>query len=247
MSAEQPRTAERLRALHRSGPVLVLANAWDADSARTVEEAGGPAVATASAAIAHSHGYEDGEHMPVDLAIAAIAEVADAVTVPVTADLESGYGDPFSTVRRAVAAGAVGANIEDALRPLDASVELMEQALEGAAAEGIDLVLNARTDVYLLEGIEPERRLDEAVRRGQAFLAAGAECVFVPMAPADAVAGLVSGLGERRVSLLGRLDGPHPQTWLEHGVSRVSYGPYLYRLPAHERPAALARLLGASA
>ncbi len=236
--------AATLFALHREAAVLTLPNAWDADSARMIEAMGAQAIATSSWAIAHTLGHLDGEDMTVDVAISALATITAAATVPVTADLEAGYGDAFTTVRRAVGVGAVGANIEDQLRPLGPSVALMDAALAGAAAEGVDLVLNARTDVYLKEGIDPSLRFDEAVARGKAFLTSGAACVFVPgLTDPDVVAALVSELGWHSVSLLGTADGPHPQTWAAMGVARVSYGPSLYRTHADDRGAWIARLL----
>jgi 2-methylisocitrate lyase-like PEP mutase family enzyme len=236
--------AATLLALHREGPVLTLPNAWDADSARMIESAGAQAIATASAAVADARGYQDGEDMPVDVALAAIEEITRAVSVPVTADLEAGYGDAFTTVRRAVGVGIVGANIEDQLRPLDRSIALMEEALAGADAEGVDLVLNARTDVYLMDRIEPARRFDEAVARGKAYLASGAACFFVPgLTDQDTVAALVRELGWRRVGVLGTVGGPHPTTWGALGVARVSYGPYVYRKAPEQRAAWVTSLI----
>lgn len=236
--------ASTFLALHREGPVLTMPNVWDAESARMVETAGAHAIATSSAAVAHARGHEDGEDMPVDVALAAIEEVTEAVALPVTADLEAGYGDPFTTVRRAVGVGVVGANIEDQLRPLDRSVALMEAALAGASVEGVDLVLNARTDVYLKGGIEPAQRFDEAVARGRAYLAAGAACVFVPgLTDLDEVASLVRELGWRKVTVLGTVDGPHPHVWGDMGVARVSYGPAVLRTHPDDRAAFVARLL----
>jgi len=236
--------AANFLALHYEGPVLTLPNAWDAESAHLIEASGALAIATTSAAIAQSRGHQDGEDMPVDLALAALAEITAAVTVPVTADLEAGYGDAFTTVRRAVGMGIVGANIEDQLWPLGRSVALMEEALAGADAEGVDLVLNARTDVYLKAGIAPEERFDEAVARGRAYLTSGAACVFVPgLTDLDTVAALVRELGWRKVTVLGTVDGPHPHVWGDMGVARVSYGPAVYRTPADDRAALVTRLV----
>jgi len=138
-------------------------------------------VATASAAIAAAHGYPDGERIPVELMLATIGRIATAVDLPTTADLESGYGDVDSTIRRAVQLGVAGANLEDALRPLPSAVRMVEQALRAAAAEGVPLVLNARTDRYLQpQGRPPAALLNETLQRGQAFLDAGADCVFAP-------------------------------------------------------------------
>ena len=236
--------AATLLALHRDARVLTLPNAWDPESAVMIEALGAQAVATTSAAIARVHGFEDGGGMPADVAITALAEITAAVSVPVTADLESGYGDVFTTVRRAVGVGAVGANIEDELRPLDRSIALMEEALAGAAAEGVDLVLNARTDVYLRDG-DASRRFDEAVARGRAYLASGAACFFVPgLTDPDTVNALVRELGWHTVNVLGTVDGPHPQTWAAMGVARVSYGPYVYRALPETRADWVKQLLG---
>lgn len=235
--------AATLLALHHDARVLTLPNAWDPESAVMIEALGAQAIATTSAAIAHVHGFEDGGGMPADVAIAALADITAAVSVPVTADLESGYGDAFTTVRRAVGVGAVGANIEDELRPLDRSIALMEAALAGAAAEGVDLVLNARTDVYLRDG-DPSRRFDEAVARGKAYLASGAACFFVPgLTDPATVDALVRELGWHTVNVLGTVDGPHPQTWADMGVARVSYGPYVYRALPETRSDWVKRLL----
>lgn len=236
--------AATLLALHKDARVLTLPNAWDTESAVMIQGLGAEAIATSSAAIAHTLGVEDGGGMTADAAIAALAQVTGAVSVPVTADLESGYGDVFTTVRRAVGVGVVGANIEDELRPLDRSIALMEAALAGAAAEGVDLVLNARTDVYLLDGIEPARRFDEAVARGRAYLASGATCLFVPgLTDADTVGALVRELGWHSISLLGEAGGPHPQAWAAVGVARVSYGASVLRTHPDDRSKLVARLL----
>lgn len=120
----------------------------------------------------------------------------------------------------------------------------MEGALAGAAVEGVDLVLNARTDAYLLGDWDAAQRFDEAVARGRAYLAAGAACVFVPgVTDVDIVTALVAELGWRRVSILSPLDGPHAQSWGPLGVARVSYGPYVYRAEVSERVPLLVRLL----
>jgi len=236
--------ASTFLALHREGPVLVLPNVWDAESARMVEAAGAHAIATSSYAIAAARDHQDGEDMPVDMALKAIEEITAAVSVPVTADLEAGYGDAFTTVRRAVGIGVVGANIEDQLRPLNRSVALMEAALAGASVEGVDLVLNARTDVYLKSEIEPAQRFDEAVARGRAYLAVGASSFFVPgLTDLDEVANLVRELGWRRVNVLGTPGGPHPHVWGDMGVARVSYGPAVFRAFPDDRAALIARLL----
>jgi len=224
--------ATELRRLHTDPELLVMVNVWDVATAKVV--AGLPgcrAIATASHSIAAAHGYPDGEQIPLDLMITAIGRIAVAVDVPVSADLEAGYGDVDATVRRAIGAGAVGGNIEDEMRPFDEAVELMRSAVRAGEAEGVPFVLNARTDAYLLAGDrDPAEVLDDAITRGRAFLDVGAACVFVPGVGNPAtVRRLVEGIGERKVSVLA---GPGTALWelAEAGVARVSFGPWTQRL-----------------
>lgn len=226
------RKAQLLRRLHTDAELLVLVNVWDVASARAVADVRGcRAIATASAAIAAAHGYPDGEHIPVDLMLAAVGRIATAVDLPVTADLESGFGDVDTTIRRAVQAGVVGANIEDALRPLRQATALMEDAIRAAGAEGVPLVLNARTDVYLTSRDQSsDALLAEAVRRGRAYLDAGADCIFVPgCTNPGAISALVAAFGPGRLSLLGVPGMPGPGQLQELGVARLSHGPYPHR------------------
>jgi len=225
---QQSKAAELLK-LHADPALLVLVNAWDVASAKAIAaQPGCRAIATASAAIAATYGYPDGEHMPVELTLDMTARIAAAVDLPVTADLEAGYGDVADTVRRAIAAGAVGGNLEDELRPLDEAVAAVRTACETAEREGVAFVLNARTDAYLMaDDRDPEAVLADAIERGKAFLAAGASCVFVPgELDADTIAALVAGLGERKVSTLGFPGTPPPSELAALGVARVSYGPF---------------------
>ncbi|MEI5582839.1 isocitrate lyase/phosphoenolpyruvate mutase family protein, partial [Agromyces sp. CCNWLW208] len=157
---------------------------------------------------------------------------AAAVDVPVSADLEAGYGDPGETVRRAVGLGVAGANLEDELRPLAESVAAVEAAVAAADAEGVPFALNARTDAWLRGRDRPrEASLADAVERGRAYLDAGATCVFVPGDfGEDVIVELVAALGERRLSVIGLPSVPPPDRLEELGVARVSYGPYPQRL-----------------
>src|ERR1700712_1800933 len=170
------------RRLHTAPELLVLVNVWDVASAKVV--AGLPgcrALATASHSIAASFGYPDGEVIPAALMIEAVGRIAAAVDLPVTADLEAGYGDVGETIRKAIGVGVVGANIEDEMRPLAEAVAGVRAAVRAAEAEGVPFVLNARTDAYLLAGDRaPAEVLADAIERGRAFLDAGADCVFVP-------------------------------------------------------------------
>jgi len=224
--------ADTFLKLHTDPELLVLVNVWDAVSAKVVAEAPGcRALATASHSIAASHGYPDGEQIPLDLMIDAIARIAGAVDLPVSADLESGYGDVAEAVIRAIGAGAVGANLEDGMRSLHQSVAAVSTAVKVAAGEGIQFVLNARTDVFLKAGDrDPEAVLAEAIERGRAFLDVGATCVFVPgRFAASTVERLVAGIGERKVSLIGVPGSVASKDLQRLGVARLSFGPWSQR------------------
>lgn len=230
--------AERLRALHHADRPLVLANVWDAASARLIEAAGFEALATSSAGVAYACGFADGEHIGRRRMLEAVKSIAGAVRVPVTADLEAGYGPGpravARTVEALVAAGAVGLNLEDArgrlarLVPTAAQVERVRAAREAAAALGVPVVINARTDVF--HGQEPSpRRIADAIARGNAYLEAGADCVFVPFVrDAATIGALVRGIAGPINILLG--PGTPPVAELRAlGVRRVSVGSGLAR------------------
>jgi 2-methylisocitrate lyase-like PEP mutase family enzyme len=225
------RATELLR-LHTDPDLLVVVNVWDAVSAAVVAaQPGCRAVATASHSIAATLGYPDGERIPVDLMIDMVGRIAAAVPLPVSADLEAGYGDPGETVRRAIGVGVVGANLEDRMHPLPEAVAAVEAAVAAGAAEGVPFVLNARTDVFLRAGDRDRAAvLADAVERGRAFLDAGAACVFVPgLLTEPDIRALVEGIGERRVSVIN-VPGSLPQWRLaELGVARVSFGPWIQR------------------
>jgi 2-methylisocitrate lyase-like PEP mutase family enzyme len=225
--------AERLRALHVPGDPLLLVNAWDAASARTVAALPGcHAVATASWSIAAAHGVPDGEALDRDAMIDAVRTIASAVDLPVTADLERGYGDEprdvAETIAMAIDAGAVGANLEDgaadADRPLAAvasHARKVRVARGRADAEGVPFVINARTDVFLrgAGGVE------EALERGRAYAEAGADCIFVPgVRDPEVIAALVAGL-PIGMSVLATPAGPTLDELARLGVARISLGP----------------------
>lgn len=223
-------TAEKatlLQELHAAPELLLVVNVWDAITAKVVAETPGTkALATPSHGIAASRGYPDGEKIPRDEMIAEIALIVrTAGDLPVTADLEAGYGDPGGTVARAIEVGAVGANLEDQMKPLDEAVKAVEAAVAAAQSAGVDFVLNARTDAFLKT--DPETALAEAITRGRAYLDAGASNFFVPgKLDEDQVARLVGELGERKVNLIG-IPGSIPLARAQAlGVSRVSYGPW---------------------
>lgn len=225
--------AERLLSLHEASEILTVVNVWDAVSAAVVAaEPGTTALATASHSIAATFGYDDGENIPLDLHLQMIARIVDAVDVPVSADLEAGYGDIGETVRRAVGVGVVGANIEDQLKPLDEAVRGVEAAMRAGEAEGIRFVLNARTDAFVRGGDRsPEENLADAVTRGRAYVDAGAPVVFVPGLLDEAqVTTLVDAFGPQRLTMIG-VPGSLPLARLQElGVARVSYGPWSQRV-----------------
>lgn len=222
--------ATRLQELHAAPELLLVVNVWDAITAKVVAETPGTqALATPSHGIAAARGYPDGEVIPRDEMIAEVALIVRvAGDLPVTADLEAGYGDPGGTVARAIEAGAVGCNLEDQMKPLAESVKAVEAAVAAAQSAGVDFVLNARTDAFLRAGDrDPEEVLAEAITRGRAYLDAGASNFFVPGKLDETQVGrLVEALGERKVNLIG-VPGSIPlATAQKLGVSRVSYGPF---------------------
>lgn len=200
--------AAALRALHVPGRPLVVPNVWDAASARAVEAAGFPVIATGSAAVAPVLGYDDGEETPVEEMLAAIARISRSVGLPVTADMERGYGlEPAELVERLAAAGASGCNLEDSDPHTGAMIDAGEQAaflgaVRSAAVDaGVDLVINARVDTYMHGTGDAGERLAESVRRGRSYLEAGADCVYpIFAAKAEAIRALAERIGGRSTS-----------------------------------------------
>lgn len=232
MNANNELGAE-LRRLHDAPELLQVVNVWDAISTRAIAALPDTrAIATASHSIAASHGYDDGERIPLDLMLAAIGRIVDATDLPVSADLEAGYGDPGETIRRAIGVGAVGANLEDGTRSFEEAVAAVRAAIAGAEAEGVPFALNARTDVFLHDDQRPtEEKAREAIERGRAFLDEGATCVFVPgLLDETVIELLVGGLGMRKLSVIGVPGSVAPARLEELGVARVSYGPWTQRL-----------------
>ena len=226
--------AAELSRLHEDSNLLTVVNVWDSISARVVADTPGTAaLATASHSIAASWGYEDGENIPVDLMIEAVGRIVDVTTLPVSADLEAGYGDPVETIRKAIGVGVVGANIEDQMKPLDEAVADVAAIMDAVISEGVpDFVLNARTDAFLRAGDrDPADVLAEAVKRGKAYLDAGAPVVFVPgKLDEEQVTTLVDALGPQRLTLIGLPGIPSLARLEELGVARVSYGPMAQRV-----------------
>jgi 2-methylisocitrate lyase-like PEP mutase family enzyme len=225
--------AETLRRLHVDGPMLVLPNAWDAGSARIYLEAGFKALATTSAGIAFSLGYPDGERISRDEMLAAVARITRRIDVPITADMEAGYGMTpnavAETARRVIDAGAVGMNLEDRLEgkqliDFSLAVERVAAARAAAHAAGVPLVLNARTDAFEAPELRSEQRLEEAVRRGNAFREAGADSVFVPfVGDRDTIERLVQSI-RAPLNVLGTPNAPTLKELATLGVRRVTFG-----------------------
>ena len=225
--------ATELLRLHQAPEILQVVNVWDAITAKVITDVPGTtALATASHSIAATLGYQDGENIPVDEMIGFVGRIAAATHLPVSADLESGYGNPGETICKAIGVGIVGANIEDQMRPLTDAVNQMAAVVHAGAAEGVGFVLNARTDAFLKgKDRKPQDVLADAIERGKAFLDVGATSVFVPgLLDEPTVTALVEGIGWNKISVIS-VPGSLPPTKLQElGVARISYGPWTQRV-----------------
>jgi 2-methylisocitrate lyase-like PEP mutase family enzyme len=229
------RKADIFRSLHDRTRILVLPNAWDAAGARIFEEAGFPAIATTSAGIAWALGYPDGERIGRDKMAEFVGRICRAVAVPVTAEMEGGYGpapsDVAATVQAVIAAGAVGLNLEDArhdseseLWDMAGQVERIRPARAAAESAGVRLVINARTDVYLHSVGAESERFDHAVRRANAYREAGADCLFIPGVRDAAVIGALAQAVNGPINILAGPGTPPIPELQKLGVARVSVG-----------------------
>jgi 2-methylisocitrate lyase-like PEP mutase family enzyme len=231
----QREKAESLLRLHQPGAALLLPNAWDAASARLFEDAGFPAIGTTSAGIAYAQGYRDGECIGRDAMVQVIARIASAVQVPVTADIEAGYGaapaEVAKTIQGVIAAGAVGVNLEDStgepaglLYPVAAQAARIAAARTEAQRAGLPLVINARIDTYLASGGAQQARFDETVHRARAYLQAGADSIFVPfVTDASLIQRLVRAI-PGPLNILALPGTPVAPELFKLGVARVSIG-----------------------
>ena len=232
----QRERAAHFRQLHTQPP-LILPNAWDAASARVIEQAGAPAIATTSAGISWVYGLGDGQKLQRDEMTHMIRCIVESVDVPVTADIEGGYGtgspqDVADTVQAVLDAGVCGINLEDTpgrdgetLLAPEAQAERIRAAREAAQAAGADLFLNARIDVYLFQVGAPETRFAETVRRANLYRAAGADCLFVPgVIDAETIAALVRDI-DGPVNIMAMPGAPSIPELARLGVARVSLGP----------------------
>jgi len=236
----QKEKAERLLALHACGTMLVLPNVWNPIGARVLEEKGYSAIATSSSAIAASLGYRDGEQIRKSTSLDIIARIAHSVDVPVSADVETGYGQTLSELdeatREFIDSGVAGINVEDSLiglgrlRPVDEQCRRISAIRQAADCVGVRVVINARIDSYVSSEFGTrEEATDEAVMRAKAYADAGADCVF-PMGPNDEET--VRILRSRIKSPLNIVVDPGAaplSVMQEIGINRVSFGPFIFR------------------
>ena len=233
--------ADAFKALHVKGAPVILFNVWDAGSARAVEQAGAKAIATGSWSVAAANGFADGEETPLALALANIERIVASVSLPVTLDFEGGYATDLSelneNITKVIAAGAIGINFEDQIVAGEGLYSIEEQSARIAAVReaadnaGIPLYINARTDVFLktYPAKDTEEQLEETLRRGDAYAAAGGSGLFVP---GIRDLGLIKTLCERSslpVNVMMLPDAAPTKTLAEQGVARISYGPIPYR------------------
>ncbi|MBO8191545.1 isocitrate lyase/phosphoenolpyruvate mutase family protein [Streptomyces oryzae] len=230
MTATQSDKAHLFRSLHTPGEPLALANAWDVASARVIEAAGAPAIATTSAGVAWSLGSPDGDALARERALDLISRIAAAVAVPVTADIEGGYGqgaaDVAETVNGVLAAGAVGVNIEDGTRPSEELARRLAAARQTADRAGVDFFLNARIDTYLraLGDPDPDVRLQDTLDRARTYVDAGADGVFVPGVTDSATIKALAGDIAVPLNVMARPGAPTVAELGALGVARVSLG-----------------------
>jgi len=232
----QRERAETLRALHHDEQPLVLVNVWDVAGAKILQELGFPAVATASAGIAASLGFEDNEEIGRELMLETVARIAQSVDVPVSADLEAGYGptveDAVATARGAIEAGAAGLNFEDSahkdtaiLYDADVQAERIRAIRDTGKKAGVPLVINARTDVYFRTELPDDEKYRESLRRAKLYVKAGADCIYIlGVKDEKAIASLVRSV-PAPINVLALPDAPPIARLAELGVKRISFGP----------------------
>lgn len=234
----QSENAARFAALHRPGTPVILFNAWDPGSARVIAESGAKAIATGSWSVAAAFGYEDGEKLPLDLALANVKRIVAAVDLPVTVDIEGGYGDGpaevAATAEAAAAAGAIGCNFEDqkvggdGLHAIDDHCERI-QAIRRAVGDAF--FINARTDLFLRS--QPEEHaglIRAAIDRSRAYAEAGASGFFVPGLADEELIGTVCAKSPLPVNVMAMPRTPPADKLARIGVARISHGPGPYRV-----------------
>jgi 2-methylisocitrate lyase-like PEP mutase family enzyme len=243
---DQAQLATLLRSLHKQGDPLILLNAWDAGSARLIEQAGAKAIATTSAGVALALGYPDGQKLPWPEQIANVRRIARVVRLPISADVESGYAASPARLQHNIGelidAGAAGLNLEDAtdestatarkknLFPFDQQVASLRAVRDAGEKKGVPIVINARTDAYWADSKQPEEaRIVETIRRGRAYIEAGADCIFVPGATSlSVIKRLVDEIGAP-INVLAGKGALSIAELARAGVARISVGSGLFR------------------
>lgn len=234
---DQVARADRLRVYHFGKAPLVLPNAWDVASARAVVDEGFKAVATTSAGVAEALGWADEEKTPYEEMLKVVARIAQNVEVPVSADIESGYGlSPGELAEHLIATGAAGCNLEDTdhtqgsqLTAAGTQAKRLAAFKDAVRSLGVDIVLNARIDVFLRQVGDPQQRVDFALERAHLYAKAGADCVYPIGATEEELARFVSGFSGP-VNGLARPSQPRLSKLLELRLARISFGPALERL-----------------
>lgn len=221
-------TSDTFHGLHAGPDLLVLPNAWDAGSARLIETLGAKAIATSSAAVCWAHGYADGHHLPVDFLVTSVREITRVVSIPVSCDFEGGYSDDLPTVAENIAkvidAGAVGINIEDNRDPPELLAAKIGVVRETAAKAGVNLFINARTDVFLRGLAEGEAAVAESLRRGGLYREAGASGLFVPFVKEAGHIRTIAGECGLPLNVIAMPGLPHAAELKALGARRLSAG-----------------------
>jgi 2-methylisocitrate lyase-like PEP mutase family enzyme len=220
---------EDFRNFHTGPAPLMLPNAWDAGTARLIESLGAKAIATTSAGLAWSRGYPDGNALPNDQLIAAARGIARCIRVPLSIDIEAGYSDDERAVARLAVrildVGAVGINIEDGADSPDLLCKKIEAIRESAAHSGLDLFINARTDVYLRRIAAKEAAVEEVIRRAARYRSAGCDGLFVPgLSDGGAMARIAAAIEPLPLNIMASPDMPSIEALQQYGVRRVSAG-----------------------
>jgi 2-methylisocitrate lyase-like PEP mutase family enzyme len=225
---KNPDLANAFHALHRGPELLLLANAWDAGSARLIESLGARAIATTSAGVAWAHGYPDGDALPVPLVLATAQAIARVIRVPLTMDIEAGYSDDPEAVGRLagqlIEAGVVGINLEDGSQPPDLLCAKIARIRRVAGELGVDLFINARIDVYLRGLVPAPDRLAEALARAARYAGAGASGIFVPGVVEPAAIAAIAAATDRPLNALAWPGLPPAAELARLGVRRLSAG-----------------------
>ena len=234
----QTEKAKRFAELHLAGAPLVLHNAWDAGSAKSILDAGAKAIATSSWSVAAAQGYGDGEAIPIELAEQIVGRIAATVDIPVTVDFEGGYseddGELAANISRLLDLGVIGINFEDrivkgsGLYNVDRQAGRIAAIRKAAEQKGVDLFINARTDVFFEHGEDAAQAVSEALDRANAYAAVGASGFFVPGLVDDTLVGRICEGVTLPVNVMVMDGVPSNGRLSELGVARISYGPIPY-------------------